>query len=225
MIRTTYRGRPIKVLAVRGNPHQRKLVIGGRPINHGWQGDDAQALDWFRQIIDKIEDNGGAGMVAMLIPNQYTGPWWYEPGTVDVNQAGHATRPGSICMCSQCTIGDPCGGKARYAPLPVEACRYCHQLPHDHRHDANPLNHHSYTQPTEVQTAGRQAAVDQYKAMAAEDDDPSEATCDAIYPGQVSGYLGRPRCLYFADHRDASDPAFHYDHRGFRWLRETARTA
>jgi hypothetical protein len=220
MIRTTYRGRAIKVLAARGNPHQRKLVINGRTIHHGWQGDDAQALDWFRQIIDRIEDNGGPGMVAMLIPNQYTGPWWYEPGTIDINPAGHATRPGSICMCSGCTIDDPCGGKARYAPLQPDACRYCHQGAHGHKYDADPLNYHSYKEPTEAQRTGRQAAIDDYRRDDGEDD---EATCDAIYPEQVRGYLGRPHCLYFTDHRDAHDPDFHYDARGFRWARETSQ--
>lgn len=219
MIRTTYGGRALKVLAVRGKPHQRKLVINDRTIHHGWQGDDAQALDWFRQIIDKIENSGGAGMVAMLIPGQYTGPWWYEPGTIDVNPAGHATRPGSICMCPQCVIDDPCGGKGRYAPLHPDACRYCHQGADGHRYDADPLNYHSYKEPTAVQRAGRQAAIDAYSTP---DDDPSEATCDAIYPEQPRGYLARPRCLYFADHRDATDPDFHYDHRGFRWAREAA---
>ncbi|MCX4885905.1 hypothetical protein [Streptomyces sp. NBC_00847] len=222
MIRTTYRGRPIKVLAARGNPHQRKLVVNGRTIHHGWQGDDVQALDWFRQIIDRIEDSGGAGMVAMLIPGQYTEPHWYEPGAIDVNPRGHATRPGGICACSLCVIDDPCGSKGRYTLLPVDACRYCHQLRDGHKHDAVFLNPHPYTEPTEVQRAGRQAAITEYQQQ---DDDPDEATCDAIYPEKISGYLSRPRCLYFADHRDAHDPNFHYDHRGFRWPRETARTS
>lgn len=218
MIRTTYRGRPIKVLAARGNPHQRKLVINGRVINHGFQGDDARALDWFRQINDKIEDSGGAGMVAMLIPGQYTEPHWYEPGTIDINPRGHATRPGGVCMCGTCTIADPCGDKARYAPLAPDACQHCHQFAHDHRHDVDPLRPHSYKEPTEVQRAARQAAIDEFEQTG--DDD--EATCDAIYPEKLSGYLSRPHCLYFADHRDASNPDFHYDARGFRWLRKDA---
>jgi hypothetical protein len=217
LIRTTYRGRTIKVLSVRNRPDLRKLVINGRTINHGWQGDDAQALDWFRQIIDRIESNGGPGMVAMLIPGQYTEPHWYEPATIDINPNGHATRPGSICMCSLCIIDDLCGGKSRYTPLPVEACRYCHQNPVDHRHDVDPLRPHSYTEPTEQQKAGRQAAIDSNRR---DDVDEDEQSCDAIYPQKLSGYLTRPRCLYFADHRDASDPHFHYDSRGFRWPRK-----
>ncbi|MDX2800118.1 hypothetical protein [Streptomyces scabiei] len=219
MIRTTYRGRAIKVLAARGKPFHRKLVINGRIIHHAWQGDDAQGLDWFRQIIDKIEDAGGAGMVAMLIPGQYTEPHWYEPGAIDVNPRGHATQPGNTCLCSLCVIDDPCGSKGRYAPLAPEACRYCHQFRHDHKHDADPLNHHSYTEPTEAQRRGRQAAVAAFQ----DDEDPSETSCEAIYPEDVNGYLGRPRCLYFADHRDASNPDFHYDARGFRWPREAKR--
>jgi hypothetical protein len=220
MIRTTYRGRALKVLAARGKPHHRKMVINGRTINHAWQGDDTQALDWFKQIIDRIESNGGPGMVAMLIPGQYTEPHWYEPDTIDINPRGHATRPGSICACPACVIDDPCGSKGRYGPLPVDACRYCHQFSQDHRHNVDPFRPHSYTEPTDVQRTARQAAIDQYNTA---DDDPDEATCDAVYPEQVRGYLGRPRCLYFADHRDASDPNFHYDHRGFRWAHKAAR--
>lgn len=220
MIRTTYRGRAIKVLAARGKPNHRKMVINGWTVNHAWEGDDTQALDWFRQIIDRIESNGGPGMVPMLIPNQYTEPHWYEPGTIDINPAGHATRPGSICMCSLCVIDDPTGGKSRYAPLAPDVCRYCHQFSHDHRHDVNPFRPHSYTEPTPEQRDARQAALDEYASM--NDDDPSEQTCDAVYPEKLSGYLTRPRCLYFADHRDASDPDFHYDQRGFRWRRKQA---
>lgn len=219
MIRTTYRGRPIKILAARGNPFQRKLVINGQIISHGRDCDDIQALDWFRQIIDLIESNGGAGMVAMLIPNQYTEPCWYETGTIDINPVGHATRPGSICMCPQCVIDDPCGSKGRHAPLPVEACQHCHQQRDGHKHDVRFLYPHRYTEPTPVQRAGRQAAVDEFQ----QDDDPSEATCDAIYPKKVPGYLGPARCMSFADHRDAADPNFHDDACGFRWPRETAR--
>lgn len=160
MIRTTYRGRPIKVLKSR-TPNCVKLVINDRIISHGWQGDDAQALDWFRRIIDKIEANGGAGMVAMLIPNQYTEPHWYEPGTIDVNPKGHATKPGGVCMCARCTTGEVnvIGDQPRFAPLAPDACRYCHQSPAGHRHDVNPLTPHRYTEPTPAQLSGRQAAL------------------------------------------------------------------
>ncbi|MFE4915876.1 hypothetical protein ACFRCX_30700 [Streptomyces sp. NPDC056652] len=158
MIRTTYRGRAIKVLSARGKPFHVKLVINGRTINHAWQGDDSQALDWFRRIIDRIEASGGPGMVAMLIPGQYTEPHWWEPGAIDINPKGHATRPGGVCMCSSCVIGDPAGDNARFAPLPVDACRYCHQLRDGHRHDIH-LDTHRYTEPTVAQRAGRQEAI------------------------------------------------------------------
>ncbi|WP_328632003.1 hypothetical protein [Streptomyces sp. NBC_00356] len=52
-----------------------------------------------------------------------------------------------------------------------------------------------------------------------DEDDPDEATCDALYRETPPGYLGPPRCLYFADHRDAHNPDFHTDARGFRWRR------
>lgn len=159
MIRTTYRGRIIKVLAVKGKPFHRKLVINGRVISHAWQGDDPGALDWFRLIIDKIDSNGGAGMVAMLIPGQYTEPRWYEPGTIDINPRGHATQPGGVCACSACVIDDPTGSKARYTPLTPDACRYCHQERDGHRNHVDPLNSHFYTEPTPVQQVGRRGVA------------------------------------------------------------------
>jgi hypothetical protein len=159
LTKTTYRGRAIKVLAARGKPGHVRMFINDTIISHAWQGNDVQALDWFRRLIDKIEDSGGAGMVAMLIPGQYTEPHWYEPGAIDVNPVGHAAQPGGICLCSRCIIGDVGGGKARYAPLAPDVCRYCHQRADGHRYDFNPLHRHRYTEPTHVQLAGRQAAV------------------------------------------------------------------
>jgi hypothetical protein len=211
MIRTTYRGREIKILAARGKPHHRKMVINGQIINHAWQGDDAQALAWFKQIIDQM-DVTGPGHSAHLY---YTAPHWWAPGTFDVNPNGCATQPGGFCLCTRCTIGDVGGGKARFSPLHPDACQHCHQ-PADGHDDNVHLKWHRYTEPTEQQRAGRQAFIDSYKS-AAEDDDPSEATCDEVYREKLNGYLGPARCMHFADHRDAHDPNFHYDHRGFRW--------
>lgn len=214
MIRTTYRGRPIKVLAVRNKPHHRKMVINGHTVNHAWQGDDIQAVNWFKQVIDKMDAAGGpAGAKGHLLYERH----WWEIGTFDVNPNQHVTLPGSVCVCSQCVIDDPTGSKARYAPLHPDACQHCHQLADGHDDDVF-LDWHRYTAPTEQQRAGRQAAIDDYNTP----DDPDEATCDAIYPEEVRGYLGRPRCLYFADHRDATNPDFHDDARGFRWPREAA---
>lgn len=158
MIRTTYRGRNIKILKSRTLGCV-KTIINDQIISHGWQGDDAQALDWFRQIIDRIENSGGPGMVAMLIPGQYTEPHWYEPGTIDINSNGHATWPGNICMCSRCTTDD----KSWFPPLAPDACRHCHEGPDDH--NPRPLSvagPHRYTEPTAIQRAGRQAAIDEY---------------------------------------------------------------
>lgn len=218
MIRTTYRGRAIKVLAARGKPNHRKMVINGHTVNHAWQGDDQQGLDWFKTVIDRMDAAGGpAGATGHLLYERH----WWEPGTFDVNPNGHVTLPGSVCVCSQCVIDDMCGGKARFAPLAPDACQHCHQLEDGHDDDVF-LDWHRYTAPTATQREGRQAAIDDYYTP---DDDPDEATCDAIYPEEVRGYLGRPRCLYFADHRDATDPDYHYDHRGFRWPRKAAVSA
>lgn len=215
MIRTTYRGREIKVLAARGKPHHRKMVINGHTVHHGWQGDDIQAVNWFKNVIDRL-DAAGPGVPSIEPP--YARHWW-EPGTFDVNPNGHVTPPGGICICSQCVIDDPCGSKGRYTPLAPDACRHCHQLADNHDDDIF-LEWHRYTEPTHQQRTGRQAAIDDYKALA--DVDPDEVTCDAIYPEKVRGYLSRPQCLYFADHRDATDPNFHDDHRGFRWPRKAS---
>lgn len=166
MIRTTYRGRAIKVLAARGKPHHRKMVINGHTINHGWQGDDVQALAWFKQIIDQMDAAGGPGICAERL--HYTAPHWWEPGTFDVNPIGHACQPGGVCLCSQCVIADADGGKARYAPLAPDACQHCHEG-HD-SHNPRPLSvagPHRYTEPTEQQRAGRQATIDAYAAFEA----------------------------------------------------------
>jgi hypothetical protein len=157
MIRTTYRGRAIKVLAARGNPHQVKLVINGQVINHGWQGDDVQGLDWFRQIIDQMDAAGGPGNCAERL--RYTDPHWWEPGTFDVNPKGHATQPGGVCLCSQCSNDE----KAYFPPLAPDACRHCHEGPNDH--NPRPLSvagPHQYTEPTATQRVGRQATIDEY---------------------------------------------------------------
>lgn len=214
MIRTTYRGREIKVLAARGKPHHRKMVINGHAVNHAWQGNDQQGLDWFKLVIDQMDDAGGPpAATGHLLYERY----WWQPGTFDVNPNGHVTLPGSVCVCSRCVIDDPTGGKARFTPLTPDACQHCHQTEDDHDDDIF-LDWHPYTPPTDMQRNYRQSAIDDYNDP--RDEDPSEATCDAIYPEKVRGYLSRPQCMSFADHRDATDPNFHEDHRGFRWARK-----
>lgn len=169
MIRTTYRGREIKVLAVRGKPTQRRLIINGHTTNHGWEGTDQQGLEHFQQIIDRIEELGGPGIVptASATYGQYTSPHWYEPGAFDVNPRGHATQPGGICLCSQCSTVD----KSWYGPLPVEACRVCHQLPDGHKNDYDRMNPHFYTEPTQRQRIGRQATIERFHVY--DDEDPA----------------------------------------------------
>lgn len=214
MIRTTYRGRAIKVLAARGKPHHRKMVINEHTVNHAWQGDDQQCLDWFKLVIDRMDAAGGpAAATGHLLYERH----WWEPGTFDVNPNGHVTPPGSVCVCPQCVIDDPTGSKARYAPLPPTACQHCHQLEDGHDNDVF-LEWHRYTPPTETQRVARQAHLDRYRQL----DEDDERTCDARYHKDHPNYLGRPRCLLLADHRDAADPNFHQAVHGFRWKRQAA---
>lgn len=158
MIKTTYRGRAIKILAARGKPGHVRTFINGKPINHAWQGTDEQAVEWFRQIIDQMDAAGGPGNCAERLP--YTEPHWWEPGTFDVNPNGHATRPGSVCLCSRCGTVD----KA-YAPLKPNTCRYCHLGPDDHQPSALlPYGPHQYTEPTDTQRVGRQAVGEEIQS-------------------------------------------------------------
>jgi hypothetical protein len=218
MIRTTYRGRAIKVLAARGKPGHVKTIINGQTINHAWQGDDAQALNWFKQIIDQMDAAGGPGNCAHLY---YTAPHWWEPGTFDVNPNGCATQPGGFCLCTRCVIGDVGGGKARYAPLHPDACQHCHQLADNHDDDVH-LEWHRYTEPTAQQRAGRQAFIDDCKPSL--DDDDEDPPCGAVYHKDHPGHINRPQCMLFADHRDAA-PGYEDRHvagTGFMWPREAA---
>lgn len=95
MIRTKYKGREVKILKSTTTGHV-KMLVGGTVISHAWQGDEIQALDWFRREIDRIDQRGPGG-------NPYeTGPHWYAPGTFDVNGFGHAIAPGGACCCDLC---------------------------------------------------------------------------------------------------------------------------
>lgn len=167
MIRTTYRGRAIKVLASRGKPYHRKMVINRHTVNYAWQGDDIQAVNWFKQIIDQMDAAGGpAAATGHLLYERH----WWEPGTFDVNPNGHVTLPGSVCVCSQCVIDDACGGKARFTPVAPDACQHCHQSEDDHDDDIF-LDWHRYTAPTEQQREARQGAIDDYNAIPYGDED------------------------------------------------------
>jgi hypothetical protein len=98
MIRTTYRGRAIKILAAKGKPGHVRTFINGQILSHAWDGTDAQALDWFRQIIDRLDAKGGPGHNPA-----YARPWWYEPGTYVINGNGCPVTPdGGTCICGGC---------------------------------------------------------------------------------------------------------------------------
>uniref|UniRef100_UPI0030E2F567 hypothetical protein n=1 Tax=Streptomyces tubercidicus TaxID=47759 RepID=UPI0030E2F567 len=98
MIRTTYKGRDIKILKGRQPGHVRTF-IGGQPVSHGWPGTEVQALDWFRQIIDKIDARGPGNN-----PSE-TSPRWYAPGTYTLNKFGHViAKNGGACCCDLCLM-------------------------------------------------------------------------------------------------------------------------
>jgi hypothetical protein len=164
-MRTVYRGRPLKTTAARGKPGHINLTINGHTTNNAWPGTPAQGIDHLQQIIDQIDQAGGPGISAERHPWS-TSPHWWEPGTIDINPAGHATALGGFCLCSQCVIPDVGGGKARYMPLAPDACRHCHQTPDGHRNDHDLMNTHFYKEPTDIQRAGRQAFLDTYTTPA-----------------------------------------------------------
>lgn len=149
MIRTTYRGREIKILKSR-TPHCVKTHIGGHIISRAWQGNEIQALDWFRRYIDRIDANGGPGH------NPYeTGPHWYAPGTFDTNQAGHAIAPGGACTCNACLH---CPEK-NIPRAQVGSCQHCHLTQDIHgRQHTDLAGWHPWTAPTPEQTKGRMRA-------------------------------------------------------------------
>lgn len=217
-MRTVYRGRPLKTLATRGKPGHINLVINGRTTSHGWRGTPEQGIENLQQTIDQLDQAGGPGISAERHPWATSSHWW-EPGTFDVNPAGHATAPGGFCLCTRCVIAEVGGGKSRYMPLHPDACRHCHQTPDNHRNDHDLMNVHFYKEPTAVQRAGRQAFISDYMTP---DDEPE--TCPAVYHRDLPGYLGRPQCGFSVDHREAvvGDPTDHVDNRGFRWKAEAS---
>jgi hypothetical protein len=98
VIRTTYKGREIKVLATRKSGFVRTLV-NGHPVNHGFAGTDLHAADVLRLIIDRIDANGPGNNPT------YTSPFWYEPGTYGLNGFGHViAMDGGGCLCDLCLM-------------------------------------------------------------------------------------------------------------------------
>ena len=73
MIRTTYRGREIKILKARRPNHVRRYV-GGQIVSHEWFGTEVEALDNLRQIIDRLDENGPS-----CPADEY--PHWWPPAT------------------------------------------------------------------------------------------------------------------------------------------------
>ncbi|MBT2508822.1 hypothetical protein J7I98_23630 [Streptomyces sp. ISL-98] len=148
MIRTTYRGRELKVTKSR-TPGCVKTHVNGHVINHGDPVSEACAFDTLRRIIDKLDTNGGPGHN----PRE-TSPFWYEPGTYDVNGYGHATAPGGVCPCPLCEAQPD-----RNQPADPDACRYCRlaERPHARQH-TDGVGWHAWTAPTIEQTRGRMRA-------------------------------------------------------------------
>lgn len=100
MIRTTYKGRELKVLKARGSrPNTFRMFVNGKIVHHEWDGGEANALDWFRLIIDRIDAKGPGNNPA------YVYPTWYAPGTYALNRGGHVVAPGDgKCICDQCLM-------------------------------------------------------------------------------------------------------------------------
>lgn len=73
MIRTTYKGRQLKILKARTAGHVRQLV-GGQIVNHGWPGTEEQALNNLKLIIDKLDEHG-----PRCPADEY--PHWWPPAT------------------------------------------------------------------------------------------------------------------------------------------------
>ena len=57
MIRTTYKGRELKILKARTPGHVRQFV-GGQVVHHGFVGTEEQALNHLKLIIDKLDERG-----------------------------------------------------------------------------------------------------------------------------------------------------------------------
>lgn len=148
MIRTTYNGRDIKILKSR-TPHCVKTHIGGKVINHAWQGNEVQALDWFRRIIDRIDANGVGNNPTYALPH------WYAPGTFDTNHAGHPIPPGGYCTCNACLLAP----EKNTPRAEVGSCQHCHLTERDHGRQYTELaGWHPWTAPTPEQTKGRMLA-------------------------------------------------------------------
>jgi len=73
MIRTTYRGRELKILKARKPGHVRQSV-GGQVTNHEWSGTEQEALDNLKLIIDCLDEKEPRNAI-------YEAPHWWPPAT------------------------------------------------------------------------------------------------------------------------------------------------
>jgi hypothetical protein len=96
VIRSTYKGREVKILAAR-RPGQYRVQVNGHQIHNGIESTEIGALDWLRSLIDRIDQRGPGN-------NPYeTSPFWYEPGTYRLNKRGHVVAlNGTGCVCDLC---------------------------------------------------------------------------------------------------------------------------
>ncbi|WNI19205.1 hypothetical protein [Actinacidiphila sp. ITFR-21] len=148
MIRTTYKGRDIKILKSTTS-NCVKTFVGGHVISHAWQGDEIQALDWFRREIDRIDAKGPGSNP------QETLPHWYAPGTFDLNGRGHVIAPGGACTCNTCLASPeknvPC--------TDTTACQHCPIPQATHARQFTELvGWHPWVAPTPEQIKGRMQA-------------------------------------------------------------------
>jgi hypothetical protein len=148
MIRTTYKGRDIKILKS-STPGCVKTHIGGTIISHGFQGTDANAFDWFRAMIDRIDRSGPGSN------SHETGAHWYASGTFDTNAFGHVIAPGGACCCNTC-LASP---ERNVSRAEAGSCQHCHLTDRDHgRQYTDLIGWHQWTAPTPEQTKGRMRA-------------------------------------------------------------------
>lgn len=148
MIRTTYKGREIKILKSR-TPGCVKTHVGGHVINHGDPVSEVVALDALRLIIDRIDARGPGN-------NPYeTLPHWYAPGSFDVNARGHVITPGGACACNTCLESPeknvPCTDPTVCQHCPIPQAGHARQY-------TDLVGWHPWTAPTPEQIKGRMRA-------------------------------------------------------------------
>jgi hypothetical protein len=75
VIRETYKDRELKILMCRPHkPGHVRQIVGGRTVNHAWQGSEADALDNLKLIIDLLDEDGPISAMTEA-------PHWWPPAT------------------------------------------------------------------------------------------------------------------------------------------------